>query len=303
MSERKKVSLEFYKCHPLVNLIYFLFVIGITMFSNHPLFLVITFIGAWYNSIFWKGKQAVKTNCLFVIPVFFIVTIVNVLNVHNGMTVFFYLNNNPITLEAMLYGMAQAVLIGSVILWCSCLNEILTSDKWIYLFGRVAPTIGLLISMILRFVPFLKQRYIEIYQGQKCLGRHSKKTGKIEKIRQMGKEISILTAWSLEASIETADSMEARGYGLKGRSLYHLFHFQKRDGILLLYFFILGSIICVAGITGRTDIDYYPQIRFLKQDIFFMVSAVCYGILIISPIILERKRGEKRNGFIRVEEL
>lgn len=280
----------------MVNFIFFLFVIGITMFSNHPLFLGITCVGAWTNCIFMKGKQAAKSCCLLFVPVCTIVPFINVLNVHKGVTVLFYLNDNPITLEACIYGLVQAVLLGSVILWFSCVNESITSDKWIYLLGRRCPTLGLLVSMVLRFIPLLKHRLGEIRQGQHCMGR---KQG----VRQFFKELSILTAWSLEASIDTADSMEARGYGLKGRSSYHLFRFRKQDAYILTVILLLGSFVALAVWSGRGDIYYYPEIRFLKQDVFSVISLVSFAILNFLPLILEGIERERKHEFVRVEEV
>ena len=37
----------FYRSHPLLNFTYFAFIIGVTMFSNHPLFLGLSFVMAW----------------------------------------------------------------------------------------------------------------------------------------------------------------------------------------------------------------------------------------------------------------
>ena len=82
--------------------------------------------------------------------------------------------------------------------------------------------LGLTLSMIFRFIPLLKARFREISMGQRCMGRHVT-GGFMAKLRQVTKEVSILISWSLEAAIETSDSMEARGYGLPGRTSFHLF--------------------------------------------------------------------------------
>ena len=40
-------------------------------------------------------------------------------------------------------------MLAAVALWFSCLSAVMTSDKFIYLFGRVIPALSLLLSMIL----------------------------------------------------------------------------------------------------------------------------------------------------------
>lgn len=96
----------------------------------------------------------------------------------------------------------------------------ITPDKFLYLFGRVLPVLSLLLSMSFRFIPLLKNRYREISMGQRCMGRQG--GGLIQRGRLLAKKVSILISWSLEAAIETSDSMESRGYGLKGRTLLSL---------------------------------------------------------------------------------
>lgn len=296
MKKKGQTKRAFAGCHPMVSALYFLFVTVVVMFSNHPAFLTVAFVGAFINSIFLKGRQAVRTCCLLFVPVFVIVPLVNVLNVHKGVTVLFYLNDNAITLEACVYGLIQALLLSGIILWFVSVNEIMSSDKWIYLVGRKTPRLGLLISMVLRFVPMLKQRYEQIHVAQKCMGR---KVG----VRQFLKECSILTAWSLESAIETSDSMEARGYGLKGRSSYHLFRWERRDSALLAAILLAGSISVGAVLTGRTDIWYYPKIVFLKQDGYFWISLVVYGLLCVLPFLLEIMERESHHGFVQLEKL
>ena len=47
----------------------------------------------------------------------------------------------------------------------------MTTDKFVYLFGRIIPALSLVLSMALRFVPrFLNQLGV-IRNGQKAMGR------------------------------------------------------------------------------------------------------------------------------------
>ena len=297
----KKTNLEkeneFKSYHPLISFIYFCIVIGISMFSMNPVFLGLSFVSSWVYSIILKGKKAVKFNICFCIPIIIIMTLINGLSTHNGMTILFYLNNNAITLEAILYGLASSVMLCSVIIWFSCYNVVITSDKIIYLFGRIAPVLALTISMCFRFIPLLKNRFKEINQGQKCMGRDISSGSIIFKIRQFFKQVSILIAWSLEEAIETSDSMEARGYGLKGRTSFHLYHFEKRDLLALIYILIVSIMPIISCITGKTDIYYYPKIVFTKLEIMTIISMITYLLLLLFPVIIEVKGARKWKKF------
>ena len=273
-------------CHPAVNLIFFLFAIGITMFSTSPAFLAVTLVFSWLYSMLLNGKKAVKSNLIFTIPILIIMTVINTLFTHNGATVLFYVNNSRITLEALLYGLAAAVLLSSIIVWFSCFNVVMTSDKLIYIFGKAAPVLGLTLSMIFRFIPLLKARFREISMGQRCMGRHVA-GGFLAKLRQVTKEVSILISWSLEAAIETSDSMEARGYGLLGRSSFHLFKMTPTDKALLTGISISGLIAASGCTLGKTSIYYYPKVVLGQWDVLTVITLAAYVLMLAVPLITD----------------
>lgn len=278
---------EFSSYHPLVNIVYFALVVGITMFSLSPYFLAVTFFFSWTYSILLKGKDGVKLNLIMGFVMLVIMVLINMFFNNNGETILFYINTNRITLESICYGIAGGVMLISVIVWFTCFNVIMTADKLIYLFGKAAPVLGLTLSMIFRFVPLLKSRFAEISLGQKCMGRGQGQGGLLMKARQLLKEISILIAWSLEASIESADSMEARGYGLKGRSSFHLFKFSKRDIAVLLLLLTSGVPVLAGVFQGMTDIYFYPKVVMPSMDLRTGLLLVCYCILTAAPIVID----------------
>lgn len=276
---------SFYRSHPLINFIYFTVIITVTMFSNHPVYLAVSFAVAWIYSVLLNGKKALKFNTLILVPVIVLTVILNALNVRNGVTVLFYLNGNGITLEAIIFGLVQGLMLTSVIIWFSIFNVIVTEDKFIYLFGRFSPVIALTLSMVLRFVPLLKNRYREISAAQRSMGRGASSAGIFARIRQLGKKISILIAWSLEAAIESADSMEARGYGLRGRTSFHLYRMKRSEFWLLAVFIILGLLCILACIMDYTNIYYYPSIVISDVSPRWVISAAAFCIMMICPVV------------------
>ena len=278
--------------HPLVLFVYFCAVLAIAMFSMHPVFLGLTLlIGFWY-SVMLGGWKTAKFHLLFAVPVLLVTAVVNPLSNHRGVTVLFYLNGNPMTLEAVVYGLASAALLIGVVTWFSCLNALMSADKVTYLFGRAAPVLALLLSMCFRFVPLLKHRFREIREGQKCMGRDFPKKAVLKKIRQFGKELSILIAWSLEAAIETSDSMEARGYGLKGRTSFHIFKFTARDRAVTAAVLLLAAFTAAGCLLGANDMYYYPAVTFPSSWALTLPAAGAYAALLLLPVGLDIK-GEK----------
>lgn len=284
---------NFASFHPIVTFVYFCVVVLISMFSMSPVFLVLTFFTGFVYSVILGGRKSIRFNLIFAVPVLFLTMIINPLSNHRGVTALFYLNDNAITLEAILYGLASAAMLVSVIMWFSCFNKIMTSDKIIYLFGRMIPVIALLLSMCFRFIPLLKARFHAIHEGQKCMGRQFRKWEMIKKGRLLAKEISILIAWSLEAAIETSDSMEARGYGLHGRTSFHIFKFAKRDRNTLILIAVLSVIVFTGCLLGVNNIYYYPAIEYKTSWQLTLPFAASYLLLLLLPAIIDIK-GEQR---------
>ena len=159
--------------HPVLNMLYFCGTIGVTMFVVHPVILAISFICAVAYSVVLKGcKKTGKFNLLFSLPMMIIVALINPMFNHYGVTIIGYLHNgNPFTLESCVYGLVMAVMLVCTLVWFSCYTVVMTSDKFIYLFGRIIPALSLVLSMCLRFVPkFIKEASV-ISDGQKCVGR------------------------------------------------------------------------------------------------------------------------------------
>ena len=139
--------MEFKTYHPIVNFIYFVFVIGFSCFVMHPVCLGISFLCGFVYSVMVKGRRAVKTNLMYMLPLMLATALINPAFNHAGLTIITYLpGGNPLTLESVVYGLCAAVMIASVICHFSCYNEIMTSDKFVYLFGRIIPSLSLFVN-------------------------------------------------------------------------------------------------------------------------------------------------------------
>lgn len=279
---------RFILMHPVVTASYYAIVIGILMFSNSPLFLISAIaLGMCYDMLL-KGRKSLRNNLFIILFMSFLTVLINALFTHNGSTVLFYLGNNRVTLEAACYGLAMALMLSGVVIWFSSFNVVMTSEKLIYIFGRFAPVLGLTLSMIFRFVPLLRTRFELIREGQKALYTGDEK-GFIGKIRQFGKEVSILVSWSLESSIESADSMAARGYGLKGRTSYNLFKIRTADIMTLLLSMLLGGVTITSYAAGVNKLYYYPVIRVVESSPKWLELAgyVSFIALLAMPLAID----------------
>lgn len=286
----KMKSFETY--HPIVIFTFFVVAIGMTMFFMHPIYLMMT-IGCAIilNSLLFQRKFF-KSLKLY-LPLFIIMMIVNPLISHNGETVLFYVNHNAITIEAILYGLAIATMLLAIMVWFVSYNEYMTSDKFLYLFSKVSPAISLTISTTMRLIPRFKQQLHLITNAQKTMGMDYRVGSLWHRIQCIIRILSILITWALDNAIDTADSMKARGYGIKKRSSFSLFVMGKRDKRVLLIILALFVMNYVASLKGYTEFYYYPvlsNIQWTVESIFFYGT---YLAMLSIPIVIEVKEEVK----------
>lgn len=288
---------EFKTYHPLVNFTYFLFVIGLSCFLMHPICLVASFVCAFLYSVILGGKKILKTNVVYLLPMAIIAAVVNPLFNHKGATILTYFSNgNPLTMESIVYGVVAAVLILTVISWFFCYNKIMTSDKFIYLFGRIIPSLSLVLSMTFRFVPVFIVRLKDVKNAQKCIGKDIR-NGKISvRIKNALSIMSIMITWALENAVETSDSMKSRGYGLKGRTYFSIFKFDKRDLFVFLCILILGVYILCGVFLGAFNYSYFPYIQNIRLTPYFVSCYASYFALCMLPVIIELKEARRWNA-------
>lgn len=273
--------------NPIAIFIYYALVIVPVMFCTNTLLVCISLFFAVALRVAMDGWVAVKKVLPFAIfPV--ISTIVNPLFVHKGVTVLFILNNNPITLEAVRYGFTIGLVIFSTIVWFSSFNNIMTTDKLMYIFGSVSPKIALILSMALRYIPLYGQQIKKIRQAQQVTGLY-KEDNAIDKIRGGLRIMSVMVSWALENGIITADSMTARGYGVGRRSRFSIFSWRRADKILLAAALLLGGAVIVFMAVGHLAYEWYPQIITPGASAPAIIAYAAYAALGAVPVYLQIK--------------
>ena len=279
---------EFKTYHPIVNFTYFIFVIGFSCFFMHPVCLCISLISAFTYSVMLRGRKTIGKNLIYMIPMLIITALINPAFNHEGMTIIDYLpSGNPLTLESIMYGVCAAMMIISVICHFSCYNEIMTSDKFIYLFGRIIPSLSLILSMTLRFVPKFTAQLKVVANARKTMGRDMSDGSIIKRVKNAIAILSIMTTWALENAIDTADSMKARGYGLPGRTAFSIFKFDKRDKKALICILFLGIYTLTGYIVGGMYFRYFPNIKSVETSLFSTSVFTAYLLLCMCPVIIE----------------
>ncbi|MBD5129476.1 MAG: hypothetical protein HDT43_06080 [Ruminococcaceae bacterium] len=260
------------KMHPVPCFLYFTAVIGLTIFSRDPVILAESLIGAVLAA-------ALAGKALPLLPAAAVITLTNPLFSHNGVTVLFFVGDLSITLEALAYGLAFSVMLCAAAQWGAVSARFLTSDKYIWLFGRVLPSAGLTLSCAVRFVPLFIGRTRDFIGSRKA-----------STIREMASAFSDSLGYSAEEAMTTADSMKSRGYGSAKRTFYSSYRMTGSDIRALVFIVICGGAALALSFFAPA-FYYYPAVSSLKFNIVNVLLYIFFGAICIMPtaIIVHEK--------------
>lgn len=273
--------------HPAINLIYFASVIAAAILFRHPAFLAIAFVCSFAYSVKLGGRRALIFN-LCLIPAAAIWTAWYAAYHHFGATpIRRNFIGNEITLESLVYGGVIGIVVSSVVMWMSCVHRVFSTDKIVYLFGRVSPRLSLMMAILLRAVPRIKAQGRKISLAQKCIGRGTNQGNILKRCLNALRIASMLITWTAESFVSTADSMRCRGYTLPKRTAFAIYRFDNRDRSFVIAIFICLTILLTGDLFDQTNILYNPRIIMNRVTPLSYVFYAGYAALCLMPMALE----------------
>ena len=271
------------KCNPFTVLLYFVSVTALSAVYNNPYHTAVTLGAAIIFFILMRGKGKAA---LWFFTVFVLTFIVNPIISKKGVTPLLFIGDDPITLEAVIYGLNSASLIAAIMFLFYCFTELIDSEKLLYMLSPFSASAALTVSAVLRFVPLYAKQANMISNQQKAIGNQGGRSIP-ERLRFGGRVFSALSTWALENGIVAADSMACRGYGTGRRSFYSAYGFKTSDGAFLICQLVFIAAAVVPSFFTRCSYQYYPSLDFPAVNALFIVSATSYTLLVILPLIAE----------------
>lgn len=274
----------FERCHPAVNLIFFAAVLVGMITFQHPVFLAVSFLCAFAYSIKRNGWKALVFNlCLLSLVGAFALYYSSY--THFGMTVLRqnFVGNN-MTQESLVYGFILGVTGAGVCIWFSYVFSVFTTDKVVYLFGKVSPRLSLFLAILLRMIPRIKKEAKRINMAQQGIGRGVNQGNLWQRFRNSLRIVSMLITWTIDSLTIASESMRSRGSSLRGRKAFSIYRFDNRDRLFVIGLFLCLTLTMMAMLLGQTDMVYDPQIIWTHVSPLFCVG---YGVLCLMPLGLE----------------
>lgn len=277
----------FEACHPAVNLIYFSAVIFGTLAFQHPVFLAVSVACAFAYSVKRNGTKALLFD-LCLLPAIAAFALYYSSYHHFGMTVLRQnLIGNNMTVESLVYGVVLGFAVAGMMIWMSCVYSVFSSDKVVYLFGRVSPRLSLFLAILLRMVPRIKAEAKRIHTARKGLGKGIDQGTFFQRIMNGIRIFSMLISWTIGSLATASDSMRSRGSSLRGRTAFSIYRFDNRDRAYVIMLFACLTLTAMAALLGLTDMVYDPLIIWEPIEAMNVLFYIGYATLCLMPLGLE----------------
>ena len=281
MKGNRQVNDAFSKRHPAVNFLFFLGVIVGAALIQHPAYVLAGLVTGSIYYLLLNGSKGLKF-LLGLLPVFVFVAAINPFFNTDGQQILCYVFGRPYTWEALFYGAALSGMIVVMLLWFGCYNKVLTGDKFTSLFGNLIPAISLLLVMVFRMVPNFIRKARQLAGARKSIGKGAGENATAkEKVTDGLTLLGALTAWALEGSVVTGDSMRARGYGTAKRSSFMIYRMTLSDWLLIAVMALLLGLTMLAAGVGQMAAAFTPVMEIAPMS----WGLICYTLFLMIPIL------------------
>lgn len=264
--------------HSGVQAAFYLAVCVLTMSAFHPVLVAISFFAGVACSMLQRGVRNTLSSFAWQLPLVLLICVANPLFSASGSTELLRVGVVVVYSESLAYGACMGLLFVSTLLWLGCAFRVLTFDKIMALTGNAAPTVTLMLSMTGRLVPELVRRGKLVSDVQEaCTAAHAEagRKNRLKRTRLM----SVLVGWSLEDSLETADTMRARGWSrYRKRSVYRRRAFRRRDAMALFFVVALAVLDVVVAVQMVSSFSFYPTMAPLVFDLRYVLYALLFAL-------------------------
>lgn len=267
--------------HPAFAALYFVAVLALSMTLVHPVTLALAAVAGIALNIRLRGATKALLTLAWQIPLLAIIALLNPLFAMMGSTELLRIGDHAIYLESVAYGACMGLLLIATFQWFSNAAAVLTSDKIMLLLGPIAPTVGLLVTMTMRLVPqFVRRGAVVADARQACTAADANEGALAKRVSQ----VTVLMGWGMEDSLETSDSMRARGWGAtERRSSYVREDFRAFDAAACMCLAVLVALCVLCHVAIGMQFSFYPVMGAWAAPVLY----VPFAVLLALPWILE----------------
>lgn len=245
-------------CHAAVPATLLAGTVALCMLAVEPVLAAISLAGALLFSLIVRGTGSTARGLVWELPLLALVCLANPLFSASGSTLLFKLGPRSVYLESLAYGATMGALLVAVVLWLQCAAAVLTQDRLLALAPRRARAVPLLLGMVAQLAPQLLRRSHDVRAALAACTAAGPRPGARDALVRTS---SLLLTWSLEESLERADSMRARGWESgRSRSAYRPERLRRRDALMLVGITALLALAAACAWALCARWRFYPRL-------------------------------------------
>ncbi len=266
------------KIHPLTAIVFTILLFFITLYFDHPLYILSIFIFLMIYLLILDKKTLWKKiikyslyNALFII-------LINPLVSKSGRTVLYKSPHIPmfgkikITIESLAFGTNMGLKLICIIFIFSLYGLLTDRDDTFVFFSKYAHKLTLMLSMtnniIHRLILDIKRvREVMILRGV-CFNEKNL----FKRIHAYYPLLKVVLISALEGSIDRAEALYSKQYGMQKRTSYISLQMKKVDHFLNISHLILFIVFILGILKGYGNYNFYPTLQpFEKKELCFLV--------------------------------
>jgi energy-coupling factor transport system permease protein len=199
-----------------------------------------------------------------------------------------------ITVQGLLFGLGSALRL-CVVVWAFALyNVSLDADDQLAIMSSVSFRSGLVISLATRLFPVLSRDAARISDAQRSRGVELDRGRRRDRIAARLPLLGALLTQSLERATDVAESMEARGYGRRGRRAWKRGRRWHAADRLTLAAALSAAAALVTGLAlGAFRFRFFPLLddpwSGLRQPVWLIAVAALALTCVIAPLLVESR--------------
>ena len=214
----------------------------------------------WYG---WRlGRQGMVPLKWYVLLAA-VTVLFNLFFYHRGREILFYFLGRPILAESLVYGLYMGALLLSLLLFWQVGVRVFPREKQLWLWRRLLPQTAMVFLFSGGLFARCKRNMAEKWQILSC-GGQGKKQSLTTRCKAVGDSLYAFAGWSIQWGMETVDSVNSRGYGIRKAGGGAAYLWQGRDMIALGFCLLLialamagqgkflpdGNLLFIGGLVG-----------------------------------------------------
>ncbi len=270
---------DFFKLHPCTVLLYFISVLIYSMVFMHPLYVGINVVLSFVACLCLCRNETLAS-IKYILTFGILIAVLNPFFSTGGNTVLFTYFGRNYTLQALAYGAVMGGIFICSINWFSAMGKVISTDKFIYLFGGRFPNVCTVLTMVMGLVPFFQRKLVEIEQAQSTVIQQD------SRLKSAVRALNSAVSYAFEHAIGLSVSMKNRGFGSGRTTVFSDYKFKKYDVIILIITVVLNIYVITNLFSYAVNVQLIPYINLPPVGTKQIAGGICYSALLLLPTFM-----------------